>query len=149
MKTFSLQVVAELKSIPSLHRFIENGARELAIGDQEVFDIRLAVEEAVTNTIIHGYAGQAGKIRIELAREGNVVLIQLWDDAKVFDPSLCDPADFSEPLSQRPAGGRGLCLMKGSVDEIRHEATDSGGNHLILAKHLPGDPSPQDPKTCA
>ena len=136
MKTFRLQIKADLKSIPTVHRFIESVARDLAIGAEDVYDLRLAVEEAITNTINHGYSGQAGAIRMELSREDNSGVVKLWDDAKVFDPTAPLPTDFSGPLSERSSGGMGLCFLRESVDEIRHEVTESGGNHLVMKKFL-------------
>ena len=136
MKTFRLQIAASLKSIPAVHRFIESSARDLAIGGDALYDLRLAAEEAITNTIKHGYSGQAGTIQVELAREGTTGVIRLWDDAKVFDPTVPVSTDFSRPLLERPSGGMGLCLLRESIDEIRHEVTKSGGNHLIMKKSL-------------
>lgn len=145
MKTFSLQITAELKNIPTVHRFIESGARDLAIGAEDVYDLRLAVEEVITNTITYGHPGRAGTIQIELSREDNAVVVQLWDEAKVFDPTTSPPPDFSRPPSERPVGGMGLYLLRESVDEIRHEAIEGGGNHLTLIKTLSGFSATRDP----
>ena len=136
MKTFSLEIAAERKSIPVLHRFIEESARELAIGADDVYDLKLALEEAVTNTISHGSSRKEGTIRIELSKVENTVVIHLWDEAKVFDPSAPSPTAFSGPLSERPAGGMGLSFLRASVDEISHEEREGGGNHLTLRKVL-------------
>jgi len=145
MKTFSLRITAELKNIPVLHRFIESRARDLAIGVEDVYDLRLALEEVITNTINYGHSGREGTIRIDLARENDTAVIQLWDDGEVFDPTTSPPPDFSKPPSERLVGGIGLYLLRESVDEIRHEARAGGGNHLTLKKTLTRPPAARDP----
>jgi len=145
MKAHSLEIAAELKNIAALHRFIESSARDLSIYDEDVFDLRLAVEEVVTNTINHGYRGRKGGIRIEISRKNNTVTIQLRDRAEDFNPAAFPPTDPEAPLSERPAGGRGLLLLRESVDEIRHASAEGGGNHLTLKKRLTGLSIAQDP----
>ena len=144
MKTHALEIAAELKNIAALHRFVESSARDLSIGDEDLYDLRLAVEEVVTNTINHGYRGQEGRIRVEITSDGDTVTIQLWDGAGEFNPAACTPTIPGIPLSERPAGGRGLCLLRESVDEIRHSPAEGGGNHLTLKKRLAKGSVPQD-----
>ena len=46
---------------------------------EEVSDVKTAVSEAVTNSIIHGYEGREGKIRINCCVKGNNLYIEVSD----------------------------------------------------------------------
>ena len=51
----------------------------------ELSDVKTAVSEAVTNCIVHGYAGEEGWINIECTAEGSRLLIRISDDGKGID----------------------------------------------------------------
>ena len=44
---------------------------------EEISDIKMAVSEAVTNAIIHGYENKEGKIKITCRIEGNKIIIEI------------------------------------------------------------------------
>ena len=46
---------------------------------EEISDIKSAVSEAVTNCVIHAYDGCIGKIRMELAADGNELTVSIQD----------------------------------------------------------------------
>lgn len=134
--TTSLRVSAHLKNLTLIRRFIEQGAAALGASPEAVDDLVLAVDEAVTNVIIHGYHSEPGTIDIELRREGDMLVILLGDQAPPFDPNTVPPPDISVPLERRPFGGLGVHLMRLSVDEFQYQAGLSGRNVLTLRKRL-------------
>jgi serine/threonine-protein kinase RsbW len=99
-----------------------------------VDDILLAVDEAATNIIVHGYRGQPGDIEIEVENQDGSLAVSLRDKAPPFDPTRVPMPDLSLPLDQRPFGGMGVHLMRQCMDDVIYRAPPQGGNELILVK---------------
>jgi serine/threonine-protein kinase RsbW len=129
-----LTVAADLQNLASIRRFVEETAGALGFEPDTVSKVQLAVDEAATNIIIHGYQGQQGTFEIELRREGNGLVVFLRDDAPPFDPTQVAPPDITLPLEQRAFGGMGIHLMRQVTDELSHRLRSDGGNELILIK---------------
>ena len=132
--SFSLEVKARLESLPEIHRFVEQATSAFGLEPSDIHDIRLAVEEAVTNTIMHGYPGEGGQVEIELTREGQDLKAYLRDDGLTFDSTSVPPPDLTRPFEERASGGLGIYLMRQMVDEMHHHAPAAGGNELVLVK---------------
>lgn len=94
----------------------------------------VAVNEAVTNILLHGYKGRSGELRIEVRRQGNELQVCLEDEAPLFDPTTAPEPDVGLPLERRPLGGVGIKMMREFTDELRYEASASGGNRLVLSR---------------
>jgi len=132
----SLRISADLGNLEAVRRFI----RETAPGlqqDQDALEAAIrAVDEAVTNIIVHGYHGQPGSIVIELEQAESFLLIRLLDQAAPFDPTAVPAPDVTSPLEQRPLGGLGVHLARHLVDEMTYRPAPQGGNELTLVKRI-------------
>lgn len=134
----SLCIAAELKNLVEIRRIVQETATALGVDSATIPDVLLAVDEAASNIIIHGYQGQGGAIEIEMEREGDALVIRLRDEAPPFDPAAIPPPDLTLPLEQRPIGGLGIYLMRQVMDEVTHRITPQGGNELTLLKRCVG-----------
>ena len=132
--TSSLRITAELKNLSEIRRFVQETASSLGVDPAMVHNAPLAVDEAVTNVIVHGYQGQGGAIEIEMSREGDALVIRIRDEAAPFDPTIVPPPDLTLPLAQRIPGGLGIHLIRQIMDEMTHRITPQGGNELTLVK---------------
>lgn len=130
----TLVLSAELPNLAKIRRFIEERSAALMVTPEAAGDICLAVDEAATNIILHGYRGKPGTIEVEMIRNGEDIIIHLRDSAPVFDPTTAPPPDLTIPFFQRPPGGMGVHLIRQSVDKIHHQISASGGNELTLVK---------------
>lgn len=130
----TLQVPGELASLARLQRFVEETAAALGIDTGILFDLMLAVDESVTNIIIHGYSSEPGPVTVEMWREGDAVLIRLRDRAPLFDPTRVPGPDLSVPLEERDLGGLGIFLVRRLMDEVTYRVTPDGANELTLRK---------------
>jgi serine/threonine-protein kinase RsbW len=129
-KSFS----AELDNLAVIRLYIEETAQAYQAQNKAVGDLIQAVDEAVTNIIVHGYLGKPGQIELEVERENEFLVVRIRDQAPYFDPTVVPPPDLSLPLQKRPLGGLGVHLMRVFVDEMRYSALSQGGNELTLAK---------------
>jgi serine/threonine-protein kinase RsbW len=130
----TLVLSAELPNLAKIRRFIEKRSAALKLMPEAAGDIRLAVDEAATNIILHGYRGKQGTIEVEMIRKDDDIVVYLRDSAPVFDPTTVPPPDLTIPFFQRPPGGMGVHLIRQAVDKIYHRISASGGNELTLVK---------------
>ena len=61
---------------------------------EEINDVKTAVSEAVTNSVIHGYGGNGGKIIIECSVENNTMEVMIKD----FGKGIADVEKAMEPM---------------------------------------------------
>ncbi len=100
-------------------------------GDADVADLKLAVTEACTNSILHAYSDESGGelvVRYRIGSSG--VEIEVEDDGTGFDPS--DPIVEE---SEREGQGMGLMIIRSLTDSIEIES-DESGSRISFAKKL-------------
>jgi serine/threonine-protein kinase RsbW len=102
-----------------------------------LYELVLAVEEAVTNIILHGYEGKQGVITIMIQLNIGSVEIILQDDAPPFDPTGVPAPRLDLPLDERPLGGLGVYIMRKHSDVMTYQRTPAGLNELTLVKAYP------------
>ena len=128
------QTVA-LGDIAPLRQQLEK-AMLLSGGDPEaVADMILALNEAIVNSVRHGYRGQPGEVQIEIWRAGRSLVVKHIDAAPLFDPTAVPSPDVTLPIDLRPLGGMGILMMRHFTDELRYEQTPNGRNQLTFTKH--------------
>ena len=102
---------------------------------EEISDIKTAVSEAVTNSIIHGYEGKEDCIiRIEVCLCGNEAKITIIDYGK----GIKDIKQAMEPLyTSRPdleRSGMGFTVMETFMDELKVESKKGIGTKVVIKK---------------
>lgn len=101
----------------------------------EISDVKTAVSEAVTNSIIHGYEGKEDeKIVIEATLSGNEAEITIIDYGKGIE----DVDKAKEPLyTSRPdleRSGMGFTVMETFMDSMEVVSSKGEGTKVILKK---------------
>lgn len=127
-----------MSDLHALAEFLGRACAEAAIGDDAAFAVRLAVEEAFTNIMEHGYGGRGGPVDVAIEVDGDSVRVVLRDEAIAFDPMDAPAADPGAALGEREPGGLGWHLVRQVMDEVRHQPVVPLGNVLTLIKRLPG-----------
>jgi len=130
----TLRLTAGLKEIATICDFVTETAAALGSEPDAAGEIIVALHEALSNAIIHGYQRQPGIIEIEVRRQGNDLAVYLRDEAPPFNPLTVPPPDTTLPLDQRAYGGMGIHMMRNFTDELHYQTTDSDQNELILVK---------------
>lgn len=101
---------------------------------EEIADIKTAVSEAVTNSIIHGYDNQDGRIRIETNIVGDIVTVIVTD----FGVGISDINKAMEPMyTSKPElerSGMGFAFMEAFMDELFVESTPGEGTVVTMRK---------------
>jgi serine/threonine-protein kinase RsbW len=99
-------------------------------------DLVQAVDEAVTNVIIHGYGDGPGEVDIHVERDDQDIVITIEDTAPTFDPRSVPTPDLDVPPEHRRPGGMGIHLMRQAADGIGHRPRPGGGNILTITRRL-------------
>ena len=100
--------------------------------------LKLAVEEAVTNVIDYAYPnGTEGYIDITIEADESRIRFILSDAGAEFDPTGVSKADTTLSIDERPIGGLGVFLVRNLMDNINYERTD-GKNVLRMEKRYIG-----------
>ncbi|HEY6056952.1 MAG TPA: ATP-binding protein [Candidatus Limnocylindrales bacterium] len=134
--TRSLRLAAaSVADLAAVRRFVVDSVRSLGVEPGVEPDLVIALDEAVTNVLVHGYRGARGPVEIEVALRGGTVIVRVRDRAPAFDPTSWPTPDMTVPLERRRAGGFGIHLARTSMDEVTHRTLD-GGNELTLIKDL-------------
>ncbi|UCC75576.1 MAG: ATP-binding protein [Anaerolineales bacterium] len=142
MSNRTLRIPAELKNLAEIREFVERAATELGVDEGIVDDMVLAVDEAATNIILHGYELGGGMIEMEIRRDGDALQISLRDEGTPFDPTCFPEPDLHLSLEMRAPGGMGIHLIRQVVDEVNYCTTPQGRNELTLVKRGLEDPGP-------
>jgi serine/threonine-protein kinase RsbW len=132
----SLRIEAKLDNLNRIRHFVEERATKLGADPAAVSDVVLAINEAATNIVVHGYQKAPGLIEIEVRRKGGFLEVDVRDHAPAFDPTTVPAPDLTLPLDQRPYGGLGIFLIRKLVDKVIYRITAQGGNELTLVKRL-------------
>jgi serine/threonine-protein kinase RsbW len=136
---YQMARAAELDTLTAFRDLIDRACREHPAVDQETcYDLKLAVEEASTNVITHGYAGMnPGSIMLALEFDQEQVLVTLTDFGHPFEPCQPDVPDVETSLEDGLSHGFGLYFIYQTMDHIGYETAEDG-NHLTFVKRLPG-----------
>jgi len=102
--------------------------------EELVYDLRLALEEAVANIVRHGYVGREdGEIRVGFHVTPEAITVTMEDDAPPFD--LRERPDPPLPPDGADASGVGVYLIKRVMDEVDYRRAGSR-NVLTLTKRI-------------
>lgn len=125
------------ENIEELSSFSDLALKEFNVPENSRQELMMALDEAITNIVIHGYSGKEGNVRIVIGRENDCVTVELIDSGKKFDPSSHPDPDLNVPIEERKAGGMGVLLMRKFTDGMKYYYKD-GNNHFILTKKIRG-----------
>jgi len=136
---FQITRAAELESLGIFREFITECCAQYNIPDNVVLDLKLAVDEACTNIIQHGYKGMnPGSIILSFRIESTRILVQITDFGQIFEPVETPKPDIEAALEDREFGGLGLFLIYQTMDNIDYHSSEDG-NTLTFTKFFNSD----------
>lgn len=109
-------------------------AGQLSPTISEVSDIKTAVSEAVTNSIVHGYAGKGGKIILEAKIEGNKLDITVVDFGVGIDDIDMALQPFFTSKADEEHSGMGFTLMDSFMNNLTVEKNKPSGTIVRMQK---------------
>ncbi|MBW7888746.1 MAG: ATP-binding protein [Bacteroidetes bacterium] len=134
--TSSLVIHSQTHRLKEVREFVAEQAQLHGFKEDDINKIVIAVDEACTNIIKHGYRfAENETIEIQINRNGNEFEILITDHGKKFDPSSVAVPDMQEYLSHYHRGGLGIYLMKRIMDKVEFSFQQKT-NTLRLVKYL-------------
>ncbi|MCK9392190.1 MAG: ATP-binding protein [Syntrophales bacterium] len=111
---------------------------QLGLGDIVVYQIELAVVEAVNNAIKHAYGSVAGhSVEVVISVNEKRLQFEICDKGETIH-FLQEKTDLDfDPRNKTnlPEGGMGLHIIEQVMDDMNYFVRD-GRNCLVLCKHL-------------
>ena len=103
---------------------------------EEISDIKTAVSEAVTNSIIHGYENTKGIVTIKARIVHKTIEIEVIDNGKgIEDIEKAKEALYTtKPELER--SGMGFTIMESFMDEMKVNSTVGEGTTVFMKKTI-------------
>ncbi|MBU5485504.1 anti-sigma F factor [Clostridium sp. MSJ-11] len=100
----------------------------------EITDVKTAVSEAVTNSIIHGYDNKEDIIKVEAYIKDKELTVIVYDNGVGIDniDLAMQPLYTSRPDLER--SGMGFTVMESFMDSLTVESSDGKGTKIIMKK---------------
>jgi anti-anti-sigma factor len=106
---------------------------ELGFEESSVFDLKVALGEALANALRHGVCDEGeSHVCVRAIAYPDRVVLEVEDNGPGFDGSARDHRDLYAP------SGRGVMFMKALTDKVEFSVADSGGTIVRLMKRRSG-----------
>ena len=102
----------------------------------EISDIKTAVSEAVTNSIVHGYPDSVGEIALEGYVDGETLHINVFDQGVGIENVSAALEPFYTTKSEEERSGMGFTIMKSFMDEVNVVSERGKGTKVYMLKKL-------------
>lgn len=121
---------AALAEIPTARRRVASQAEACGLSGPALFDLLLAVGEALANAVKHGSPHfESDTVHVRVGLLGDAVVVEVQDQGRGFGASRISPPAALE------SGGRGIPFMRALVDDLSFELTPRG-TRVLLVKRL-------------
>lgn len=122
---------ADTKELAAARAAVVSLLEGLGIPESTLFDIRVAVGEALANAMRHGSpGGSSDTVAVAVEAYDDRVAIEVSDQGCGFDGTLPAEADLYA------ASGRGVMFMRALMDRVDFTVCDGGGTTVRLEKHV-------------
>lgn len=106
---------------------------------EEMADVKTAVSEAVTNSIVHAYEDKNGKIWMDLSNEGTTLKIVI-EDQGIGIPDIeraMQPMFTTKPEEERT--GMGFSFMEAFMDHVEVQSSPGTGTRIVMTRKIGGN----------
>ena len=114
----------------------------------ELSDVKTAVSEAVTNCIVHAYAGmRRGNVCMECAAEGDTLHITVSDSGKGIEDVARAVEPFFTTLEEEERSGMGFTIMQTFMTAFSVQSAPGKGTQVRMQKRF-GAPAAEKARSC-
>lgn len=134
--SITIRFPADLREIERLNRLVRQFGDLHEIPSRALYAVNLALDEIVTNVVLHGFddcAGQEVVVRLETA--GQELRGEVEDGGREFDPMSAPRPDLTATLSERTLGGLGIHLVRNLMDGLEYRR-ENAKNVLTMRKRI-------------
>lgn len=135
----ALRFPADPREVAPVRHQLREWLQDSGFTEDEAIDLVLAVSEAVNNSVEHAYPGPA---------RGTVeVSARIGDDGAVH-VDVTDHGQWRVPPPALTTRGRGLLLMRESVDEVEIDRSANGTTVRLTRARMPAPAEKPAPPEC-
>lgn len=135
LSTYQISITASTENLSEVRNFVAEHAKTHGFSKQQIADIRLSVDEAITNIIRHAYQGDSSNsIDIEVSLDEEQICIHLQDTGKTFRMKKFTEPNIQRKIKERKRGGMGLYLIHSLMDEVSYNR-NNGINEMVMCKY--------------
>jgi len=135
-KEITVTVKNDISQIQGLRDKWLKFARGNNLADEIIQDVNLALEELVSNIILHGFEdNNEHEITVCIGIKEEKLVVEISDDAKYFNPLEHPDPDIEKPIEERDIGGLGVHIVRKIMDELDYRR-EQGKNVLVMKKQL-------------
>lgn len=127
----------DINEVPMLSEWVEQLGEELGLDMSAVFQLNLALEEAVVNVMNYAYPGKTGMpVNLTISIENQLATFTLSDEGVPFDPTAKEDPDLTLGAEERPIGGLGIFLVNQIMKDVSYQR-DGNKNVLKMVYQMP------------
>jgi anti-sigma regulatory factor (Ser/Thr protein kinase) len=139
--TFEMTITDNLKDIKIVRKLIELWLEDMGVEEFKVMSVKLCVDEAVYNGIIHAYKGEAHKkkvVEVRMEKSKSDVKILIRDYGKKSWYKNYKKADTTTVVSKElaPSHGRGIIIMQKLSKAFKISNIPSSGTRVSMTIDL-------------
>lgn len=133
---YTLSVDSSTKHLAEVRDFVAEHAKEIGLGEKEISEIRLAVDEAYTNIIKHAYNNRPSQpVTIEMGVTNSQLWISIKDEGESFKPEDYKGPDIIKRIKNKQRGGMGVFLIQKLMDQVQYNRKGKL-NEIRMVKNL-------------
>ena len=102
----------------------------------ELSDIKTAVSEAVTNAVVHGYAGKEGYITLNMIIKGNKIVIKVIDKGVGISDLTQALKPFYTTKPEQERSGMGFTIIQTFMEDVKVKSTIGKGTIVSMSKTI-------------
>jgi len=131
---FTLRIERSMVALAQLGAWLDTISASLGLDKAAEFALRLCIEEAAANVVMHGGAdtgGDPGFVALRIEPAQDVLRVTVEDRCDAFDPLHVPAPELPTNLAEAHVGGLGIHLMRHYARAISYERADDT-NRLTL-----------------
>lgn len=118
-----MRLPAEPEALMLVRRVVAGIAHDAGFDTDRCDDVRVAVNEACTNVVVHAYPGGTGSLEVDADVRDHQMVVTVRDRGDGIVPAA---------ESASPGLGLGLQMMAALADDVRVTASEEGGTEVRL-----------------
>ena len=133
-----MNLPAKTEMLEKLAIITEAVAKDIGFDDKGIYQITLALDEIVSNVIMHAYPEKNNDtFKIDIIPREDGIYITVTDYGKPFDfDEKVDAYKGEDASIEQEVGGIGLYLARKSTDKLWYEPNTVEGNKMSFIKYL-------------
>lgn len=126
----AVSIEADVNRLAAVREDICDAVTSLGFSESALFDIKVALGEALANAVRHGSPDSGeGTVQAEVIAYPDRIVVEVSDEGSGFDGTLAGSTDVYAP------SGRGVLFMRALMDSVEFHRSDAGGTLVRLVKH--------------